>query len=96
MKGSIEPATPSTSRACGFTTAQVFSMLDSDNENELLNDVDYPSDEIASSSESVQSDHSNVNAQNFANFRPTTAIIAANGKKQQVQMAKTRVYVFTT
>ena len=34
-------------------------MLDSDNENELLNDVDYPSDEIASSSDSdsVQSDH---------------------------------------
>ncbi len=49
-------------------------MLDSDNENELLNDVDYPSDETASSSdsesESVQSDHSNVNVQNFANFHP--------------------------
>ena len=39
-------------------------MLDTDNENELLND------EMASSSESVQLDHSNVNAQNFANFRP--------------------------
>ena len=65
MKRSIEPSTPSTSRAGRFTTAQVLSMLDSDNDNELLNDVDYPSDEIASSSdsESVQSDHSNVNAQ---------------------------------
>ena len=69
MKRSIEPSTPSTSRAGRFTTAQVLSMLDSDNENELLNDVDYPSDEIASSSdsesESVQSDPdpSNINAQ---------------------------------
>ena len=69
MKRSIEPSTPSTSRAGRFTTAQVLSMLESDNENELLNDVDYPSDEIASSSdsesESVQSDPdpSNVNAQ---------------------------------
>ena len=32
-------------------------MLDLDNENELVNDVDYPSDEIASSSDS---DESNV------------------------------------
>ena len=65
MKCSIEPTTPSTSRAGRFTTAHVLSMLDSDNENELLNDVDYPSDEIASSSDSdsVQSDHSNVNTQ---------------------------------
>ena len=52
MKCSIEPATPSMSRACRFTTAQVLSMLDSDHENELLNGVDYPSDEIASSSDS--------------------------------------------
>ena len=50
MKRSIEPASPSTSRAGRFTTAHVLSMLDSDNENELLNGVDYPSDEIASSS----------------------------------------------
>ena len=50
MKLSIKPATPSTSRAGRFTTAQVLSMLDSDDENELLNGVDYPSDEIASSS----------------------------------------------
>ena len=41
MKRSIEPATQSTSRAVRFTTAQVLSMLDSDNENELLTDVDY-------------------------------------------------------
>ena len=47
MKLSIEPASPSTSRAGRFTTAQVFSMLDLDNENELLNGIDYPSDEIA-------------------------------------------------
>ena len=47
MKLSVEPATPTTSRACRFTTAQVLSMLDSDNEKEPLNDVDYPSDEIA-------------------------------------------------
>ena len=39
MKVSIEPATPSKSRAGRFTTAQVLSMLDSDNENELLNGV---------------------------------------------------------
>ena len=46
-------------------------MLDSDNENELLNDVDYPYlMKLPSHPESVQSDHSNVNAQNFANFRP--------------------------
>ena len=67
MKCSIEPATPNTNRAGRFTAAQVLSMLDSDNENELLNiNVDYPSDEIASSSnsESVQSDPSNVNVQN--------------------------------
>ena len=74
MKLSVQPGTPTTSRACRFATAQVLSMLDSDNENELLNDADYPSDEIASSSdsesESVQSDHSNVNAQNFAHFHP--------------------------
>ena len=47
-------------------------MLDSDNENDLLNDVDYPYLMKLLShpeSESVQSDHSNVNAQNFANFR---------------------------
>ena len=47
MKLSIEPATPSKSRAGRFTTDHVLSMLDSDNENELLNGVDYPSDEIA-------------------------------------------------
>ena len=74
MTLSIEPATQTTSRACRFTTAQVLLMLDSDNENELLNDVDYPSDETASSSdsesESVQFDHSNVNVQNFAHFHP--------------------------
>ena len=49
-------------------------MLDPDNENELLNDVDYPSDEIAlssdSESESVQSDHSNVPLGNRAEFCP--------------------------
>ena len=52
MKRSIEPATPSsTGREVRFTTtAGVMSMLDSDNENELLNNLDYPSDEIASSS----------------------------------------------
>ena len=44
MKLSIEPTT---SRAGWFTTAHVLSMLDSDNENELLNGVDYSSDEIA-------------------------------------------------
>ena len=71
MKRSIEPATPSTSRAGRFTTAQVLSMLDSDNENELLNDVDYASDEIASSSESVPSDPSNVNTQSFLCRRTT-------------------------
>ena len=74
MTLSIEPATQTTNRACRLTTAQVLLMLDSDNENELLNDVDYPSDETASSSdsesESVQSDHSNVNVQNFAHFHP--------------------------
>ena len=47
MKLLIEPATQSTSRACRFTTDHVLSMLDSANENELLNGVDYPSDEIA-------------------------------------------------
>ena len=50
MTRSIEPATPSTSRAGMFTIDHVLSMLDSDNENELLNGVDYPSDEIAESS----------------------------------------------
>ena len=50
MKLSIEPATPSKSRAGRFTTDHVLSMLDSDNENELLNGVHYPYDEIAESS----------------------------------------------
>ena len=50
MKLSIEPATPSKSRAGRFTIDHVLSMLDSDNENELLNGVDYPFDEIAESS----------------------------------------------
>ena len=63
----------STSRAGRFTTAQLLSMLDSDNENERLNEVAYPYlIKLLShpESESMQSDHSNVNAQNFANFRP--------------------------
>ena len=47
MKLLIEPATLSKSRAGRFTTDQILSMLDSDNENELLNGVDYASDEIA-------------------------------------------------
>ena len=50
MKLSIEPATANKSRAGRFTTDHVLSMLDLDNENELLNGVDYPSDEIAESS----------------------------------------------
>ena len=50
MKLSIEPATPSKSRAGRFTTDHVLPMLHSDNENELLNGVDYSSDEIAESS----------------------------------------------
>ena len=46
----IEPATPSKSRAGQFTIDHILSLLDSDNENELLNGVDYPSDETAESS----------------------------------------------
>ena len=52
-------------------------MLDSDNENELLNDVDYLDLMKLLShpeSESVQSDHSNVKAQNFANFRSGASV----------------------
>ena len=42
MKRSIDNATPTTNKAGRFTTTQVLAMLDSDNENELVNDVDYP------------------------------------------------------
>ena len=45
-------------------------MADSDNENELLNDVDYPYLVKLLSHPESESDHSNVDAQNFANFRP--------------------------
>ena len=50
MKLLIEPATPSKSRAGWFTIDHILSMLESDNKNELLNGVDYPSDETAESS----------------------------------------------
>ena len=50
MTLSIEPATSSKNRAGRFTTDHVLSMLDSDNENELLNGIHYPSDETAESS----------------------------------------------
>ena len=54
MKRSIrqDGAVPSTSRGGRFTATQVLTFLDSDNENELIHNVDYPSDDMTSSSDS--------------------------------------------